>query len=179
MATLSKGSFTYGNKTNAQILLITGAARGNTVWDTTNNKRRIWDGDNWVHMNQKTMLAQTGFLDGGIATVSTTNVVDGIGFQNLAPDTEIAIGVVENGKGNVIGVSVPMTYHGDVRCLVTAGAGGNAANPGDYVRNDTGAGRQGYANTAAAGLGTLANYIDAAATVDGLRRVLFRPVERN
>lgn len=180
MGTLSRGSFTYGNKTNAQIILITGANEGDTVWDTTYNKRRMWDGDNFIHCNQKSLGTTTGFLDGGIATVSsTTNNL--ASFQNLAADTEIPIGVVENGKGNVAGGGpiVPMTYHGDVRAQVTAGGGGNAANPGDYVRNDTGTSRQGYADTAAAGVGTFAHYIDATATATGLRRVIFRPVERN
>lgn len=178
MGSLTNGRFTYGNKTNAQLITITGANIGDTVWDTTYNKRRIWDGNNFVHCNQKSLGTTTGFFDGGIATVSST-VNNQASFQNGAADTEIAIGVVENGKGNATGGGpiVPVTYHGDTRALVIAGNGGAAANPGDFVKNDTGAG--GYATTDNAQPGVFALYMDATATTTGVRRILFRPIERN
>ncbi len=71
---------------------------------------------------------------------------------------------------------MPLIYHGDTRALVVAGSGGNAANPGDYVISDTT--NVGYANTATSSPGTFAHYLDTAATTTGLRRILFRPVER-
>jgi hypothetical protein len=176
MAALTRGRYTYGSQTWANIILITGANIGDTVWDTTYQKRRMWDGNNFVHANQKSMVTTTGLLDGAVV-VSSNTVDNQIKFQALAADTEGIIGIVENGKGNVIGVTVPMTYHGDVRALVVASGGGGAANPGDYVKNDTT--NNGYANTAAPSAGTFAHYMDAAATTTGLRRILFRPVERN
>jgi hypothetical protein len=176
MATLSNGRYTYGNKTWAVIQTITGAIVGDTVWDSTYNKRRVWDGSNFVHGSQASVITATGFLDGGIATVSTT-VNNNISFQAGAADTECVIGVVENGKGNVTGVSATMTYHGDVRALVIASPGGGAANPGEYVEVDTA--NNGYSTTVGAGVGTFGQYLDVGVTVTGLRRILFRPVERN
>ena len=176
MATLSNGRYTYVNKTWAVIQTITGANVGDTVWDSTYNKRRAWDGSNFVHGSQATLITTTGFLDGGIATVSTTTN-NLISFQAGAGDTECVIGVVENGKGNVIGVSATMTYHGDVKALVVASGGAGAANPGEYVEVDTTT--NGYSTTAIAGVGTFGQYLDAAATTTGLRRILFRPIERN
>ena len=175
MATLSNGRYTYGNKTWAVIQTITGANVGDTVWDSTYNKRRIWDGSNFVHGSQASVITTAGFLDGGIATVSTT-VNNNISFQAGVGDTECVIGVVENGKGNVAGVSATMTYHGDVRALVIA-SGGNPANPGEYVEVDTG--NNGYSTTVAVGVGTFGQYLDVAVTTTDLRRILFRPVERN
>ena len=175
MGVLTRGHFTYGSQTWANIILITGANAGDTVWDTTYAKKREWDGNNFVHANQKSMVTTTGFLDGGVG-VSSSTVNNQLGFQALAADTEGVIGIVENGKGNVIGVTVPMTYHGTVKALVVA-TGVNPSNPGDFVKNDTTS--NGYANTAAAGAGTFALYVDAAATTTGLRSIVFRPVERN
>ena len=176
MGILTRGHFTYGSQTWANIILITGATIGDTVWDTTYAKKREWDGNNFVHANQKSMITTTGLIDGAVV-VSSATVNNQIGFQALAADTEGIIGIVENGKGNVIGVTVPMTYHGTVKALVVAGASGAAANPGDFVKNDTTS--NGYANTAAAAAGTFALYVDAAATTTGLRSIIFRPVERN
>ena len=175
MGVLTKGHYTYGRKTWADIILITGANIGDTVWDTTYAKKREWDGNNFVHANQKSMITTTGLLDGAVV-VSSSTVNNQIAFQALAADTECIIGIVENGKGNVAGVNVPMTYHGTVKALVVATAG-NPAAPGDFVKNDTTT--NGYANTAAAGAGTFALYVDANATTTGLRSIVFRPVERN
>jgi hypothetical protein len=177
MATLSRGSYTYGNKTWAVIQTIVGASVGDTVWDTTYNKRRVWDGSNFVHGSQLTALTAAGFLDGGIATVSpSTN--NRVSPQAGAADTECVIGVVENGKGSTAGVSATVTYHGDVRALVVA-SGANPANTGEYLEVATGAGDNGYAITDTAGVGTFGQYLDASTTTTGLRRILFRPVERN
>lgn len=175
MATLTRGRYTYGNQTWANIILITGANVGDTVWDTTYQKKRMWDGNNFVHASQKSMVTTTGLIDGAVV-VSSSTVNNQIAFQALAADTEGIIGIVENGKGNVIGVTVPMTYHGDVKALVIASAG-NPSAPGDYLKNDTT--NNGYATTAAPTAGTFGHYIDASATTTGLRRILFRPVERN
>lgn len=175
MGVLTKGHFTYGSQTWANIILITGANIGDTVWDTTYSKKREWDGNNFVHANQKSMVTTTGLIDGAIV-VSSSTVNNQIAFQALLADTEGIIGIVENGKGNVIGANVPMTYHGNVKALVIATAG-NPASPGDFVKNDTTL--NGYANTAIAGAGTFALYVDAAATTTGLRSIVFRPVERN
>ena len=177
MGVLTRGHYTYGSKIWSDIILITGANIGDTVWDTTYDKKREWDGNNFVHANQKSMVTTTGLLNGSVVVSSSTGN-NQIASQALAADTEGIIGVVENGKGNVVGVSVPMTYHGTVKALVVATAG-NPSNPGDFVKNATGASQQGYANTAAAGAGTFALYVDAAATNNGLRSIVFRPVERS
>ena len=175
MGVLTRGNFTYGSQSWANIILITGANTGDTVWDTTYSKKREWDGNNFVHANQKSMVTSTGLIDGAVI-VSSATVNNQVGFQALAADTEGIIGIVENGKGNVIGVTVPITYHGTVKALVIA-TGGNPATPGDFVKNDTT--NNGYANTALAGAGTFALYVDATATTTGLRSIVFRPVERN
>jgi hypothetical protein len=175
MATLTKGRYTYGSQTWANIILIAGAKVGDTVWDTTYQKRRTWDGSNFVHGNQKTQLNTAVLINGGVVVVSATTNSQITG-QNLSADTEGIIGIVEDVKTGVAGSACTMTYHGDVKALVI-GTGGNPASPGDYVKNDTT--NVGYANTAAAGAGTFALYMDAAATTTGLRRILFRPVERN
>lgn len=175
MGVLTRGHFTYGSQTWANIILITGANIGDTVWDTTYSKKREWDGNNFVHANQKSMVTTTGLLDGAVV-VSSSTVNNQIAFQALAADTEGIIGIVENGKGNVIGVNVPMTYHGAVKALVIA-AGGNPADPGDFIKNSTA--NNGYAISAPAGSGTFALYVDASTTATGLRSIIFRPVERN
>jgi hypothetical protein len=175
MATLTRGRYTYGNQTWANIILITGANVGDTVWDTTYQKKRMWDGNNFVHANQKTQINTAGLINGGVVVVSST-VNNQIAPQQLAVDTEGIIGIVEDVKTGAIGSACTMTYHGDVKALVIASAG-NPSAPGDYLKNDTT--NVGYATTAAPTAGTFGHYLDASATTTGLRRILFRPVERN
>lgn len=175
MATLTIGRYTYGRKTWADIILITGANVGDTVWDTTYSKKRMWDGHNFVHANQKSVITAAGLLNGGVAVISSTTNNQIVG-QQLATDTEGIIGIVEDAKSLAVGVYVTMTYHGDVKALVVA-SGANPSAPGDYLKNDTT--NVGYAITALPAAGTFGHYLDASATTTGLRRILFRPVERN
>lgn len=175
MATLTRGRYTYGNQTWANIILITGANVGDTVWDTTYQKKRMWDGNNFVHANQKSVNNVATLINGGAVVISSTTN-NRVAPQQLAVDTEGIIGIVEDVKTGAANTWCTMTYHGDVKALILASAG-NPATPGDYIKNDTT--NVGYSITAAAGAGTFGHYLDASATTSGLRRILFRPIERN
>jgi hypothetical protein len=52
MGNLRNGYYTRGYKTSTEIGNLTGMKTGDTVYDTTNSFRRIYDGFNWVSGNQ-------------------------------------------------------------------------------------------------------------------------------
>lgn len=176
MGFLSKGSYAYGNRSYTDILALTGMSLGDNVFDTTYSYERIYDGDNWVHGNQRSFTTDGGLLDGAVMIASGSND-NRIDFHNGSADSEAIIGIVEDSVNGSVGDVVPLTYHGDVRkCLVTAGASPDDAATGDYVQISTSS--NGYGD-----IGTLApdifgNYIDSAATATGERRIIFRHVER-
>ena len=175
MGILTKGKYTYGNLPWSTIITITGANIGDTVFDTTYNKLRSWDGRNFVHGHQITQETVGGILAGGVIVVasSANNKVD---FQRLSTDSEGSIGIGEDAKTGSTGDFITVTYHGDVRILID----GTAA-VGNYVRNSVTVNGYGDAvTTSSAGVfGIMIGPAIVAPATNGLRRCLFKPVERS
>ena len=177
MGILTKGKYTYGNKTYAEILAFTSSVApntGDTVFDTTYNKLRSWDGNNFIHTHQKSAVVQAGILDGAIMVVSSTTD-NNINFQQGATDTEGIIGVVEYSKGGAAGTNVPMTYFGDVETTIIAGN----TTIGEYLKNNTTS--LGYADgVTTATTGVFGIMIGPAITGggSGTRKSIFKPVTR-
>ena len=178
MASLSRGSYTYGNKSWAQIILITGANVGDTVWDTTYSKRRVWDGSNFIHSSQAS-IETTGIVDEGymvtISSTSNNKIEPETGFA----DSECVIGVVEDGKNNTSGDIVTMTYHGSVKARIDSTV--YNSNTGNFVYSYNGvpgspAGIVLSAGFAAAG--AVGHYLDSFSNIDTLNNIIFRPLER-
>lgn len=179
MGILTRGQYTYGNKVWTDILAISQSITpniGDTVFDTTYNKPRMWDGNNFVHSHQKSVGTVGGILNGATMVVasSANNAVD---FQRGSTDTEGVIGIGEDQKTGASGSIVPVAYHGDLKALIAASAG-TPATTGNYVINSTT--NLGYSTTSTTtAVGDSGLYLDANTTSSGLRRILFRPVERN
>lgn len=175
MGILTKGKYTYGNLPWSTIITITGAKTGDTVFDTTYNKLRSWDGRNFVHGHQITQETVGGILAGGVIVVasSANNKVD---FQRLSTDSEGSIGIGEDPKAGAVGDFITVTYHGEVKILIDGTAG-----VGNYVRNSLTVNGYGDAvTTASAGVfGIMIGPAIVAPATNGLRRCLFKPVERS
>lgn len=173
MGILTKGKYTYGNLPYSTIITITSAKVGDTVFDTTYNKLRSWDGNNFVHGHQISQETIGAILDGYVMVVASSadNKVD---FQRGSADTEGVVGIGEDKKAGTIGNIVPVTYHGDTRMLIAG-----AASVGAYVRlNTTSLGLAITAASASAGVfGFMIGPAIGAAT-NAVRRCLFKPVER-
>lgn len=176
MGILTKGRYTYGNKTYAQIITLSGSVTpqvGDTVFDTTNNRLRQWDGSNFVHPHQRSIPSEGGLLDGAcMVASSTTN--NRTNFQQGTTDTEGIIGIAENAySGSGAGTNISLTYYGSVAALIAG-----ATTVGEYVRNDTT--NLGYTNgvtTPAVGVfGVMYDTAIAAGAVT--RSILFKPVTR-
>lgn len=186
MGIFTKGYYTHGSLAWSGILTLSGSRQvsiGDTVWDTTYNKKRMWDGFNFVHTHQRSVpVSGSNMSYGSVLTVSA-NQDDTIRYSTSTADLEGVIGVAEDQKGQANGDYIPVHYHGDVKMLVEAGTGGNSADPGDFLDFGT---LVKYSNPDPLAVGTYAIYIDTTATTNStlgnvatLRRVIFRPVERN
>lgn len=177
MGILRIGGYTYGNDSYANIIALTGMSVGDTVFDTDHHQKRIYDGDNWVHGNQITQETTGGLLDGAWM-IQSASADDKVHFQGGSADTEGIIGIVEDEKTQSVGDMVAVSYAGDIKkCLITAGAAGDNAEPADFVEINTAS--AGYGDIQSAGVGTSAIYLDAVATATGERRVLLRGCEKN
>jgi hypothetical protein len=97
MGILRNGYYTRGYKTSTEIDALTNMKVGDSVFDTTNSFRRIYDGFNWVSSNQVS-LTTNGIpgagnqLNGSVSRVTTTN------------DLTIESAISPTNNSNVIGV---------------------------------------------------------------------------
>jgi hypothetical protein len=178
MASLSRGSYTYGNKSWSQIILITGANVGDTVWDTTYSKRRIWDGYNFVHGSQVS-IETTGTVDDGyVVTISSTND-NKIDPETGSGDAECVIGVVEDGKTNTSGDIVTMTYHGLVKARIDSVTYNSYTGYFIYSYTSLPVANGIVVSWSSAGPGVIGHYLDSFSNIDTLNNIIFRPVERS
>lgn len=70
MGLLTRGGTTYGNRTTAEIDALTGMSEGDTAYDTSLNRYRVYDGLGWVGDN---IIVQK--ISNGLATVNQGNLV--------------------------------------------------------------------------------------------------------
>ena len=185
MGILTRGQYTHGTLTWNQILLLSSSRQlntGDTVFDTTYNKKRMWDGFNFVHTHQASVVASgSGTNYGSVVTVSA-NTDDAIRFTVSLTDAEGVIGVAEDQKGSANADVLPIHYHGYTRLLAEA-APATPLAPADLMDLGT---LQKYSNTVTAGVGVYAISINTSVTANStagdtgsLRDVIFRPIERN
>lgn len=180
MGVLAKGGYTYGNKTWTQIKAITGAQVGDTVFDTTYRKRRMWDGDNFIHGHSvsvensftETLASQDGYIVG----VDPDNDSQ-VRRSYTTADVEIIVGVFEDVKSSTDGDICPVCYFGYCDIYGEGGAGSATIEAGDYLKQGTVS--QGHCEDVAAGANVFANYIGADITTSsGTGKAIFRPIER-
>lgn len=187
MGYLTRGYYTHGNLSWSTIITLSGSRQiniGDTVFDTTYNKKRMWDGHNFVHTHQKSIpVSGSNMSYGGVVTVSA-NQDDTIRFTISTADAEGIIGIAEDQKTRSNGDFIPVHYHGDVKVLAEAGNGAAALDPNDYM--DIGTIQQFSNVVTSPAVGIYALYLDTSTTTNStlanaatLKRVLFRPVERN
>jgi hypothetical protein len=97
MGILRNGYYTRGYKTETEIGNLIGMKTGDTVFDTTNSFRRIYDGFNWVSGNQIS-LETRGIPSGG-------NQLNGaISRPSTLVDLAVASGRNPENLSNCIGV---------------------------------------------------------------------------
>jgi hypothetical protein len=79
MGILRNGFYTRGYKTQLEIESLTNMVQGDTVYDTTNSFRKVYDGFNWVSGNQISLISNgipttpvTTQKNGAVSRVSTT-----------------------------------------------------------------------------------------------------------
>jgi hypothetical protein len=97
MGILRNGYYTRGYKNETEIGNLTGMKTGDTVFDTTNSFRRIYDGFNWVSGNQIS-LETRGIPSGG-------NQSNGaISRPSTLIDSAVASGRSTENLSNCIGV---------------------------------------------------------------------------
>jgi hypothetical protein len=89
MGNLRNGYYTRGYKTETEIGNLTGMKAGDSVFDTTNSFRRIYDGNNWVSGNQISL--ETRGIPGGLG-----NQLNG---SLSRPSTLVDIAVSSSGNG--------------------------------------------------------------------------------
>ncbi len=114
MGLSSKGFYTRGNKTSAQIESLTGMTSGDTVFDTTRQERRVYDGFNWVSGNQISLISR------GVTAGGSTNQLCGAACAFADLDFTVISGVASTNNENVIG-------------SLQTSAPGVAVTPGNYA----------------------------------------------
>jgi hypothetical protein len=97
MGLSSKGFYSRGNKTSAQIESLTDMTSGDTVFDTTRQERRVYDGFNWVSGNQISLLSR------GVTAGGGTNQLCGAACAFGDQDLAVISGVATANNENVIG----------------------------------------------------------------------------
>ena len=175
MGILTKGKYTYGNKTWAVIITITGAKIGDTVFDTTYSRLRSYDGNNFVCTHQKSYVSDGPMINGYLLVASPTTD-NRVNFQQGVGDTEGVAALCEDARTGATGDTISCIYFGDTYAIIQAGAGADNAEPGDAWEVSTLTTGIGDIKTASAG--TLGYYFDSIAVTTGLRRVIFRPIDR-
>lgn len=187
MGILTRGQYTHGTQTWATIITLSGSRQiniGDTVFDSTYNKKRTWDGFNFVHSHQASVFASGSNMSYGSALTVAANQDDAVRYSVSATDLEGVIGICEDQKSAANGDYVTVHYHGQTKALIEAAAGGGNVEPGDLL--DFG-GVQKYSTNAGGGaVGVYGVYIDATVTTNSsttdittLRDIVFAPVERN
>jgi hypothetical protein len=96
MGLVSKGFYSRGNKTSTEIESLTGMSSGDTVFDTTRQERRVYDGFNWVSGNQVSLISR-GVTAGG------TNQLCGAACAFADQDFSVLSGTSTNNNENIIG----------------------------------------------------------------------------
>lgn len=180
MGVLAAGGYTHGNKTWTQIKAITGAKVGDTVFDTTYRKRRMWDGDNFIHghsVSLENSFTETVASQDGYVVCPDPSEDNMVRRSYTTADIEIIVGVFEDVKTSTDGDVCPVCYFGYVDIWGEGGSGGNAIVAGDFLKQGTVS--QGHCEDVAAGANVFANYIGADITVaSGSGKAIFRPIER-
>lgn len=98
MGILRNGFYTRGYKTQLEIESLTNMVQGDTVYDTTNSFRKVYDGFNWVSGNQISLESR------GIPTAPVTNQLNGsLSRPSTLVDLSVASGVSPTNLSNVIG----------------------------------------------------------------------------
>ena len=96
MGTLTNGKFTYGNKTEAQILALTDMKAGDTVFNTTYNYIDVFTGTRWVnpHMAESYWNSANSRSYNGDVLRPSTNINLATNVATSTADDECIIGVV-------------------------------------------------------------------------------------
>jgi hypothetical protein len=157
MGLTTKGFYTRGSKTSAEIGLMTGMVSGDTVFDTTRRERRVYDGFNWVSGNQISILSrgqnpagananqlvgacccisdQNFSIQSGISTANDENIIGCL--QGVNPLFDVAIGATGilqyRGMGfiaNTTAVVNGNTIYADLASGVSRGRCAPIASPG-------------------------------------------------
>jgi hypothetical protein len=98
MGILRNGFYTRGYKTQTEIESLTNMVQGDTVFDTTNSFRKVYDGFNWVSGNQISLQSN------GIPTSPITNQKNGsLSRPSTTTDLAIASANSPTYNSNVIG----------------------------------------------------------------------------
>lgn len=179
MGVIKAGRYKYGYKTEVTLETFNPGTQvvGDTVFDTTRGKRRIWDGYNWATPNGKSIQYST------TESVNTGDAIqaDDVGNLNVrrtqgTAALESLVGFIAVGGSITAGDYKLIEYVGDVWAATNAGSGPSTVTTGDLTEVTTTVGRM----TEGSGIGlaciSLANDITTATII---RCYFFGSAERN
>lgn len=182
MGLLTRGNTTYGNRTTAQIDALTGMSEGNTVFDTSLKRYRVYDGLGWAGDNIVVQKISTGFA----ATAQGNTIIPST--VPIGGGSEIGIPTTSTGNQEFIfatSVSTvtknqneycPVSYLG-VQPALYDGAGA-AVDPADYPTLSTlTAGR--FAEVTSGTTGVFGIALETSTTAGALVNIIFRGPEKS
>jgi len=179
MALLTRGGTTFGNRTTAQIDALTGMAEGDTVFDTSLKRYRVYDGLGWAGDNIIVQKISTGLASAAqgnlIRPSSVANNEIGlpsVASGNLKLITATSVSTVTKAQNEYC----PVSYLG-VQPAKYDGVGASV-DPTEYVQMSTGVAGQFTETTLGSGTAVFGVALETSNVAGALVNIIFRSTEK-